>query len=56
MIIQNPKEYLKHTCKRHGFDYKKCASLGTAANMNYAAIEEQSFRDLSVVAVCIRRG
>jgi len=51
-IIQDPEGYLKHICKAHDLDYKKCASLGTAANMNYATIEPLTFRDLTVVAVC----
>lgn len=52
IISRSPMEYLEMVCGRHDLDAKTCASLGTAANMNYAVIEELSFRNLTVVAVC----
>jgi len=52
IISHDPKEYLKYICGLHDLDHEKCASLGTAANMNYAAMETLTFRELTVVAVC----
>ncbi len=50
-IIANPAEYLQRLCSRYDLP-EKTASLGTAANMNYAAIETESFRGLEVTAIC----
>jgi len=50
-IIASPDEYLQGLCRRYGLP-EKTASLGTAANMNYAAIETESFRGLEVTAIC----
>lgn len=52
IIDQTPMDYLKTVCRRYDLDPTQCASLGTAANMNYAVIEDLSFRNLTVVAVC----
>ena len=52
IIDQSPQDYLKTICHRYDLDTTRCASLGTAANMNYAVIEEMLFRNLTVVAVC----
>jgi len=50
-ITQKPFDYLKHVCEKHGLPPQKSASLGTAANMNYAAVEHEKYRELEVVAV-----
>ncbi len=50
-ILSAPERYLQQLCERFELP-EKTASLGTAANMNYAAIETQSFRDLKVTAIC----
>lgn len=52
LFSSSPVEYMDSICARHGLDGKRFAALGTAANMNYAAIEQESFRGLEVVAVC----
>ncbi|GBD98052.1 adenosylcobinamide amidohydrolase [bacterium BMS3Abin07] len=51
-MTSNPVEYKGLICKRYGLPPEKSASLGTAANMNNAAIVSEKFRDLEVVAVC----
>ncbi len=51
-MSSDPEGYLRAVCERHGLPPRKCASLGTAANMNNAAIVSERFRDLEVVAVC----
>ncbi|MCP4117730.1 MAG: adenosylcobinamide amidohydrolase [Desulfobacteraceae bacterium] len=50
-FISEPEEYHKAICLEENLDPGACASLGTAANMNYAAVEKMSFKDLTVVAV-----
>ena len=50
-ILSAPERYLQGLCERFELP-EKTASLGTAANMNYAAIETQSFRNLEVTAIC----
>ncbi len=50
-IIARPDEYLLGLCRRYDLP-ENTASLGTAANMNYAAIETETFRDLAVTAIC----
>jgi adenosylcobinamide amidohydrolase len=52
LAISNPAEYKRLICEQHGLPPKKCASLGTAANMNNTAISHEKFRELEVVAVC----
>jgi len=52
LAISNPAEYKRLICEQHGLPPEKCASLGTAANMNNVAISHQNFRELEVVAVC----
>ncbi len=47
----DPQEYRRLVCRQYGLEPEACATLGTAANMNNAAIAEQDFRDLTVVAV-----
>jgi len=48
----DPLAYRKAVCSRYGLPDQECATLGTAANMRYAAIECAKFRELEVVAVC----
>lgn len=50
-IIADPERYQTELCKEYELP-ELTASLGTAANMQYAAIESCSFRDLSVTAIC----
>lgn len=47
-----PLDYRAQVCERHGLPAEKCATLGTAANMQYASLQHRVFRDLEVVAVC----
>ncbi len=51
LAVREPDVYLRQICRMHGIS-EKCASLGTAANMNCAAIKAGRFRDLEVIAVC----
>ncbi len=51
MAVRRPPAYLQQICQRHGLT-ENCASLGTAANMNCAAMEAKKFHDLEVVAIC----
>ena len=48
----DPEAYRRVVCQPYGLPAERCASLNTAANMRYAAIEEAHFRELTVVAVC----
>ncbi|GJQ58484.1 MAG: adenosylcobinamide amidohydrolase [Candidatus Scalindua sp. AMX11] len=50
-IDKSPFAYLKSVCEKYGLNPQKTALLGTAANMNYAAIESQEYRGLQVVAI-----
>ncbi len=50
--INSPDEYKQAVAEHRGLPAQKCASLGTAANMNNLAISRQRFQDLEVVAVC----
>ena len=49
--VRDPAAYLQTICLQNGLS-ENCASLGTAANMNCAAIKSETFRDLEVVTVC----
>ena len=51
IISESPFGYLKSVCEKYGLSPGKRALLGTAANMNYAAVESQEYRDLQVVAI-----
>ena len=51
IISESPFGYLKSVCEKYGLSPEKRALLGTAANMNYAAVESQEYRDLQVVAI-----
>ena len=52
IIKKDKAAYREEICQRHHLDPEKCATLGTAANMRYAAIKKYSFRELTVAAVC----
>ncbi|MBC8231622.1 adenosylcobinamide amidohydrolase [bacterium] len=52
LAVENPAEYKRLICEQHGLSAEKCASLGTAANMNNVAISHDKFHELEVVAVC----
>ena len=49
--VHDPAAYMQTICLQNSLS-KNCASLGTAANMNCAAIKAETFRDLEVVAIC----
>ncbi len=51
IIAENPFDYLKSVCEKYGLSPDKRALLGTAANMNYAAVESQEYRGLKVVTI-----
>lgn len=52
LAIQQPDAYRAVIASRHGLPAESCATMGTAANMQAAAIAHEVFRDLEVVAVC----
>lgn len=52
LMARCPSAYREMVACRHGLPHDQCATLGTAANMRYAAIRHAAFRDLEVVAVC----
>ena len=49
--LRDPTKYREMICTPHGLEPEKCATMGTAANMNHAAFVSGSFRDLTVAAV-----
>lgn len=51
-VISDPAGYRGFIAGQYDLPAEKCATLGTAANMNNAVIARESFRDLTVVAVC----
>ncbi|MBU1056010.1 MAG: adenosylcobinamide amidohydrolase [Proteobacteria bacterium] len=51
-LWRNPVAYRQRTCEPYGLPAESCATMGTAANMNNAALISEKFRDLQVVAVC----
>ncbi|NMB84675.1 MAG: Adenosylcobinamide amidohydrolase [Methanosaeta sp. PtaB.Bin018] len=52
LAVDSPDEYKREVADRHSLPFSKCATLGTAANMNNATICHERFCDLEVVAVC----
>ncbi len=52
VAIQDPDAYKRAVSERCGLPVDGCATLGTAANMNNAALVHAAFRDLEVVAIC----
>ena len=51
-IWRNPTRFRQITCEKYDLPHEKCATLGTAANMNNGAFVRESFRDLVVGVVC----
>ncbi len=51
VAVREPERYQRRICEKAGIPYGKAASLGTAANMNNAAVVSESFGSLRVVAV-----
>ena len=51
LAVHEPDVYVQQICRQNGLS-ENCASLGTAANMNCAAFESETFHGLEVVAVC----
>ncbi|GAX62601.1 hypothetical protein SCALIN_C35_0040 [Candidatus Scalindua japonica] len=51
IIAESPANYLTSVFKKYGLSPEKRALLGTAANMNYAAVESQEYQGLKVVAI-----
>ncbi len=52
LVSHDPQTYRRLICRQHALTDQDCATLGTAANMRYAAIKVAGFCDLTVVAVC----
>ncbi|NLD92504.1 MAG: adenosylcobinamide amidohydrolase [Fibrobacter sp.] len=52
VMKKSPEDYRAIVCERNGLPADRCATLGTAANMRYASLQHQMFRDLEVIAVC----
>lgn len=52
MAVHEPDAYRAVIAGRHDLPPERCATMGTAANMQAAAIAHEVFRDLEVVAVC----
>ena len=50
--LSDPVAYRDLICGRHDIPPDKCATCGTAANMNQAALVSEKFRGLEVVALC----
>ncbi len=51
-VWRDPIKYGKTICAPWGLPPEKCAVLETAANMNNAAFQRETFRGLEVVAIC----
>ena len=52
LAVDSPEDYKREVADRHNLPFQRCATLGTAANMNNAAICIERFCDLEVVTVC----
>ncbi|NWF79402.1 MAG: adenosylcobinamide amidohydrolase [Chloroflexi bacterium] len=52
MAVHHPDVYRERIAARHGLPAERCTTMGTAANMQAAAIVHEAFRDLEVVAIC----
>ncbi|OPX78770.1 MAG: Adenosylcobinamide amidohydrolase [Methanosaeta sp. PtaB.Bin039] len=52
LAMESPEDYRREVADRHNLPFQKCATLGTAANMNNAAICHERFCDLEVVTIC----
>ncbi|MBC2607729.1 adenosylcobinamide amidohydrolase [Pelagicoccus albus] len=51
VAVKEPERYQRRIAGKAGLDFEKCASLGTAANVNNAAVSVEKFEDLEVVAI-----
>ncbi|KHE91108.1 MAG: adenosylcobinamide amidohydrolase [Candidatus Scalindua rubra] len=51
VMAESPFVYLKSVCEKYGLSPEKMSLLGTAANMNNAAVESLEYRGLKVVAI-----
>ncbi len=51
LALRDPVAYHAMICGRVGLPARRCAVMGTAANMHNAALVRKSFRDLEVLAV-----
>ena len=51
-IWRDADGYRQRICEPRNLPPERCATLGTAANMHNAAFQNETFRDLTVVAVC----
>ncbi len=51
VIAEGPVDYARSVFEKYGLSPDKRVLLGTAANMNYAAIESLEYRGLKVVAI-----
>lgn len=51
VATKDPERYQKRIAGKAGIDYAKSASLGTAANVNNAAVAVETFKELEVIAV-----
>ncbi len=52
LAVHQPDAYRAAVAGRHDLPPERCATMGTAANMQAAAIAHETFRNLEVVAVC----
>jgi adenosylcobinamide amidohydrolase len=52
LAVYEPDAYRARIAGRHALPAERCATMGTAANMQAAAIAHEHFRDLEVVALC----
>ncbi|NTV62732.1 MAG: adenosylcobinamide amidohydrolase [Oscillochloris sp.] len=52
LAIEQPDVYRALIASRHGLPPERCATLGTAANMQAAALAHEAYRDLEVLAIC----
>jgi adenosylcobinamide amidohydrolase len=51
VAVNDPHRYQDLICAQHDLPADRCAELGTAANMNNAAIVHREFHDVQVVAL-----
>lgn len=51
VAVKEPERYQKRIAGKAGIDFAKSASLGTAANVNNAAVAEERHEGLQVVAI-----
>lgn len=51
VATKEPERYQRRVASKAGLDYLKSASLGTAANVNNAAVARETFKGLEVIAI-----